>query len=416
MLILAIIVFLLLSAFFSGAEIAFVSANKLGIELLKNKGSRRGLILAGFFDRPKNFIGTMLVGNNIALVVFTMLMSGLILGPLKYAFGDGFLVHLLSTIIITIVVLIFGEFLPKTLFRLYANEVLLSLSYPLAFFNFILAIPARLMTSMSNLLLRIVVSKPEDQMETVLTRVDLEHFIQDTAIQSSDDIETDMFKNALHLQQVKVKQVMVPRTEIVYIDVDSSLDELIKEFQDTKHSRILVSEGDVDNVLGYVHHQQLLQRPRNLKRLVMEIPIVPEVMGVLDLMYFLTRERTNIACVVDEFGGTSGLITLEDILEEIFGEIEDEHDDEEFIDEQISEREYLFSGRLEIDYLNEKYQQIEFPEGDYSTISGYLVMTSGTIPEQGGEIELNGYRFILELVSDTKIETVRVIKLEDLED
>ena len=416
MLIFAIIVFLILSAFFSGAEIAFVSANKLGIELMKNKGSRRGLILAGFFDKPKNFIGTMLVGNNIALVVFTMLMSGLILGPLKYAFGDGLLIHFLSTIIITIVVLIFGEFLPKTLFRLYANEVLLSLTYPLAFFNFILAIPARVMTSMSNLLLRMVVSKPEDQMETVLTRVDLEHFIQDTAIQSSDDIETDMFKNALHLQQVKVKQVMVPRTEIVYIDVDSSLEELIVEFQETKHSRIMVCEGDVDHVLGYVHHQQLLQNPRNLKRLVMDIPIVPEVMGVLDLMYFLTKERTNIACVVDEFGGTSGLITLEDILEEIFGEIEDEHDDEDFIDEQISDREYLFSGRLEIDYLNEKYQHIELPEGDYSTISGYLVMTSGKIPEQGAEIEFNGYRFILELVSDTKIETVRVVKLEDLDD
>lgn len=415
MLITWILVFLLLSAFFSGSEIAFVSANKLGIELLKNKGSRRGLILARFFDKPKNFIGTMLVGNNITLVVFTMLMSGLILAPLKFLLGEGIMVHLVSTVIITVVVLIFGEFLPKTLFRLYANETLFSLAYPLAVVHFILAIPARLMTWLSNLILRIFISKPEEQMETVLTRVDLEHFIQDTAIQSSDDIETDMFKNALHLQQVKVKQVMVPRTEIVYIDVDSTIDELIAAFQDTKHSRILVCEGDIDHVLGYVHHQQLLHKPKSLRRLIMDIPIVPEVMGVFDLMYFLTRERNSIACVVDEFGGTAGLITLEDILEEIFGEIEDEHDEEEWIDEQISDREYLFSGRLEIDYLNEKYEHIHFPEGDYSTLSGYLVMTYGTIPEQGGEIELNGYRFVLELVSDTKIETVRVIKLEELD-
>jgi len=415
MLIGAILFFLLLSAFFSGSEIAFVSANKLGIELMKNKGSRRGLILARFFDKPKNFIGTMLVGNNITLVIFTMLMSGLILAPLKYALGEGFWVHLVSTIIITIVVLIFGEFLPKTLFRLYANEMLFTLAYPLAVINFILAIPARLMTWLSNLILRVFVAKPEEQMETVLTRVDLEHFIQDTAIQSNDDIETDMFKNALHLQQVKVKQVMVPRTEIVYIDVDSTIDELIQAFQETKHSRILVCDGDIDHVLGYVHHQQLLQKHRSLRRLIMDIPIVPEVMGVFDLMFFLTRERNSIACVVDEFGGTAGLITLEDILEEIFGEIEDEHDEEEWIDQQISEREYLFSGRLEIDYLNEKYEQIKFPEGDYSTLSGYLVMTSGTIPEQGAEIEFNGYRFVLELVSDTKIETVRVIKLEELD-
>lgn len=415
MLIFTILIFLMLSAFFSGAEIAFVSANKLGIELLKNKGSRRGILLAHFFDRPKQFIGAMLVGNNIALVVFTILMSGLILAPLKYALGDGFLVHLLSTIIITIVVLIFGEFLPKTLARLYANEVLFTFTYPLAVINFLLALPARLMTWLSNLILRLFISKPEDQMETVLTRVDLEHFIQDSAIQSNDDIETDIFKNALHLEQVKVKQVMVPRTEIVYIDVDSTIEELIENFKETKHSRLLVCDGDIDHVMGYVHHQQLLQKAKSLRRLIMDIPIVPEVMGVLDLMYFLTKERNSIACVVDEFGGTAGLITLEDILEEIFGEIEDEHDDEEWIDEQISEREYLFSGRLEIDYLNEKYQQINFPEGEYSTLSGYLVMTSGTIPEQGGEIELNGYRFILELVSDTKIETVRVIRLEELE-
>lgn len=413
MLFFSMVLFLLLSAFFSGSEIAFVSANKLGIELLKNKGSRRGRILSRFFDDPKAFISTMLVGNNIALVVFTMLMSGWVLQPLSYAMGDGLWIHFMVTILITIVVLIFGEFLPKTLFRLYANETLFFLTYPLAFMHFLLAVPGWIITKLSNVILGVFVNQPEAQMENVLTRVDLEHFIQDSAIQSSDEIETDMFKNALHLKQVKVKHVMVPRTEIVYIDVDSSIDELIEVFQDTKHSRILVCDGDMDNVMGYVHHQQLLQPHKSLRKLIMEIPFVPEVMGVFDLLHLFNKERNGIACVVDEFGGTSGLITLEDILEEIFGEIEDEHDQEDWIDEQISDREYLFSGRLEIDFLNDKYDHLNFPEGDYSTISGYLVMTFGTIPEQGAEIELNGYRFTIELVSDTKIETVRVVKLDE---
>jgi len=205
---------------------------------------------------------------------------------------------------------------------------------------------------------------------------------------------------------------MIPRTEITEIDINSTIEDLKNTFMDSGYSRILISDGDIENILGYVHHQQLLENPNSIEKLVLDIPFVPEAMNVKDLMLRFIKNGTNISCVVDEFGGTAGIITLEDILEEIFGEIADEHDDEEFIESEINDNEYLFSGRLEIDYLNEKYEKLNLPEGDYQTLSGYIVMTSGNIPEEGAEIELDGFKFILVMVSDTKIETVRVIKLE----
>ncbi|MEO6131088.1 MAG: transporter associated domain-containing protein, partial [Saprospiraceae bacterium] len=226
-------------------------------------------------------------------------------------------------------------------------------------------------------------------------------------------MEADMFKNALQLKNRKAKACMIPRTEIVYIDVEEGIEELKKSFLETRHSRILISDGDIDNILGYIHHQSLLNEPKGIKDMIIPIQYVPEVASVLDIMTSFTRQQNNIAVVVDEFGGTAGIITLEDIAEEIFGEIEDEHDVEEYVDEMIRENEYLFSARLEIDYLNEKYPALKFPEGEYETLSGYIVMTSGTIPEQGKELELDDYRFVFEKVSDKKIELVRVFLIDN---
>ncbi len=205
---------------------------------------------------------------------------------------------------------------------------------------------------------------------------------------------------------------MVPRTEIVHVDIEDGIEELRKQFLETRHSRILVSEGDIDNILGYVHHQSLLNGKKDLKSMIIPIHYVPEVTSVLDILTSFTRQQNNIAVVVDEFGGTAGIITLEDIAEEIFGEIEDEHDQEEYVDEQVSETEFLFSGRLEIDYLNEKHPSLHFPDGEYETLSGYIVMTSGTIPEAGQELELDDYRFVFEKVSDKKIELIRVFLID----
>ncbi len=405
-----IIIFLLLSALFSGTEIAFISANKLLVELKKKKGSRRGRIIADFFEKPSEFLGTMLIGNNIALVIFSILMTE----ALEPFFEDSlneFGLLLVTTLIITLVVLIFGEFLPKTLFRLYADNILYFLAFPLKGIKWLLTIPTWITTKLSNALLRIVFRTPVEEAEEAFTRLDLENFIKSSSTDADDDIDTELFEKALNLHEVKVKACMIPRTEIVNLDVKDSVDDLLEIFQTKQLSRILVTDDDIDNVLGYVHHQQMLYEPKSIDKIIMEIPIIPETMRVRDLMDLFIKNNQSIAWVVNEFGGTAGVITFEDILEEIFGEIEDEHDTEEFIEEKISDTEYLFSGRLELDFLNEKYPELQLPaDGEYHTLSGYLVMTTESIPEQGEEIELGEYKFIVVLMSDTRIETVRVIK------
>ncbi len=415
-----ILLFLLLSALFSGTEIAFISASKLGVELKRSKGSRQGKVLARFYDKPASFLSTMLVGNNIALVVFTMLMTK----PLEIFFSayfgfeaDGILLLLINTLLITVIILLFGEFLPKTLFRLFSNEVLYWFAYPLEFLRIILFAPAWVMTKLSNIILRVFLRTKVDKVESVITTLDLENFIKDKQIiDSEEEIDTSLFGKALNLKSVKVRDCMVPRTEIENVDINASVDDLKQIIVESHLSRIIVTKDEIDNVIGYVHHQQLLKKPKTIKEIVLKIPYIPEAMRVRDLMYKFIKEQLNIACVVDEFGGIAGIITMEDILEEIFGEIEDEHDQEEYVETQISEEEYIFSGRLEVDYLNDKYDGLNFPEGEYSTLSGYLVMTTETIPAQGAEIELGGFRFILELVSDTKIETIRVIKLPEIDE
>jgi len=410
-LIIAIIIFLMLSAFFSGSEIAFISANKLSVAVKKDDDTRRSKILASFYEKPKAFISTMLVGNNIALVLFTSFMTSLIKPHIIPFTGDGVFSLLIFTLIITVVVLIFGEFLPKTLCRLFADKLLYAFAYPLAFFKYLLSIPTYILTALSNFLLKYVARVPTDKIDISLTRVDLENYISENLSEEGSDIDKEILTNALTLNQQKVRDCLIPRTEVVAIDQHASLEELVELFKKERHSRIIVIDNDIENVLGYIHHQQLFSNKKTIRKLLLDIPFVPEAMNLKELMSQFIKDNVTIACVVDEYGSVSGIITLEDILEEIFGEIEDEHDHEDFIDIMVSENEYLFSGRLEISAIVEKYENIDIPEGEYQTLSGYLVMTSGSIPEEGAEIELDGYRFILESMSDTKIETVRMIKL-----
>ncbi len=411
MLIFWILLFLLLSALFSGTEIAFVSANKLRIELKKKKNASRGRILSEFYERPSAFLGTMLVGNNIVLVILTYLMTRALSPYIEPLLQGDLWLLLVNTVLITIVVLIFGEFLPKTIFRLYADDILYFLAYPIKLFQLLLAAPAWVVTRLSEALLRLFVRTPIEASEQAFSRVDLEHFVNSSPPDTQPgSFDRKLFGKALNLKDTRVRDCMIPRPEIESIDLNAPLSELEELFRQTKLSRIIVLEDEVDNVLGYVHHQQLLRQPKTIKSILMEIRFVPEVMRITDLLNRFIQERVNIACVVDEFGGVAGLITMEDILEELFGEIEDEHDEEEYVETQISDDEYVFSGRLEIDYLNEKYPALYLPEGDYHTLSGYLVMTTETIPEAGVEIILGNYKFILEAVSETKIETVRVLR------
>ena len=418
MLITLILVFLLLSALFSGSEIAFISANKLKIELLKNKGKRRGTILAGFYEKPTNFLSTMLVGNNIALVAFSLFMGKIISPFFQPHLGEGLAMVLANTILITIIILIFGEFIPKTLFRLYANEAIYNLAYPLRIVQFILFVPSYIMITLSNSLLSYIFKLPLEETASAFTRLDLENLVNSSRqMDDEEEIDKELFGKALNLKDVKVKDCMVPRTEIEHIDVSTGVEGLIQVIERTKLSRIIITEGDIDEVLGYIHHQQLLEKPQTLKELILDIQFIPEVMKVGDVLGRFIKENVNIACVVDEFGAIAGIVTLEDLLEEIFGEIEDEYDQQENVERQIADEEFIFSGRLEIDYLNEKYNAIRLPDGEYHTLSGYLVMTLEKIPQEGSEVILDGYKFTPEVVSDTKIELIRVQKVpENVED
>jgi putative hemolysin len=406
--IILVLLMILLSALFSGSEIAYLSANKLSIEVLKNKSSKRGRLLTELYNDPKTFLSTILVGNNVVLVIYTILFSSLITPVLEMLLPAGNIaISLITTIILTVIILIFGEFLPKTIFRLYANELIFKLAPILNVTKWILLLPSWVLTKTSNLIIRILFGKIEATDDNSITKLDLEHYIQSN-VNEEKDIDREILTNALNLNQLKVRDCTVPRNEIIFVDKNDDIQEVKNVFIESKHSRLVVVDGDVENVIGYIHHQLLFKNVTSIKRNILDIDFVPDVMNLQDLMYKFIKDGNNIACVVDEFGSVAGIITLEDILEEIFGEIADEHDDEDFTEKVISDHEYIFSGRLELAYLNGKYDNLDFPEEEYTTLSGYIVMTLGSIPEVGHEVELDKYKFEILSKSDTKIEEVKV--------
>ncbi|HMP28465.1 MAG TPA: hemolysin family protein [Saprospiraceae bacterium] len=399
----------MLSALFSGSEIAFISANKLGIEVLKNKGHKRGDLIANFYEKPREFISAMVVGNNIVLVILTMLATSFLESYLLIYFEkDSLFLVFLITLVITVFVLIFGEFLPKILSKLYSNEMLYRTAHLLNFFLILLKVPTWFMTKLSSGVLRLM-NVSDENIGNEFSRVDLEVYLHESVSQEQD-IDKEILSNVLNLNTLKVRDCYIPRNEIIYIDKSDSVDTAIKLFKEHKISRIIVINDDIEDIVGYIHHQQLLSNPKRLDKIILPITFIPEAMALPDAMRKFILERNSISIVVDEFGGVSGLITLEDILEEIFGEIEDEHDEEDLFEQKISDNEYLFAGRLEIDYINEKYPELELPEGEYQTLSGYLVSIEQNIPEEGHEIHTNGLYFIIDKVSETKIELVKVLR------
>lgn len=410
--ILGIFIFLLLSAFFSGSEIAFVTANKLGMAMEKSGGSRRAKILSQFYQEPNKFISTMLVGNNIALVAFTYFMTIVLEKTFPGLIPFPLLALLVFTLITTIIVLVFGEFMPKTFFRLYSNNILLWLAYPLYFFKLLLAPPTWLMNSLASIFLKIF-RVPQDQADYTISKVDVQDYFEEQISEIQQDIDKEFLTKALNLNEIHVREAMVPRTEIVSFDINDPKEEIIDLIRETKLSRIILVDEDIENVIGYIHHQQLLSNPQSLKKIAIDIPFVPEAMNLQDLLSKFIQAKKSIACVVDEYGSLGGIITLEDIIEEIFGDIEDEFDDEELLEQRISEKEYLFSGRIEIDHINEKYENINIPEGDYQTLSGYMVMTSGSIPEMEEEFITDSHLLQALQVSDNKVDIIRLVVTDE---
>lgn len=412
----AILLSVAFSAFFSGMEIAFVSANKFRFEIDRNTQSISNRFLSIFFAHPQQFISTMLVGNNIALVVYGLQMA-IILEPWLYSFtGSPLLTLLFQTVLSTLIILITAEYLPKTLFRFNANFWLGVFSLPLLICYTILYPIAFVTSHFSKRVIRLWGSseKTEDN-DTDFGRADISNFIEENfETQEGEDKESinendfKLFQNVLDFSKVKLRECIVPRTEIVAVEMNETLEILKQKFIESGYSKVLIYNETIDNIIGYIHSFDFFQKPKELKSHIRDISIVPESMPANKLMETFMQQKKSIAVVVDEFGGTAGIVTLEDIMEEIFGEIEDEHDRTEYISKKIAPNQYLFSARLEIDFINEEFD-LKLPESDeYETIAGFILSHSGSFPKVNDEIEIDHYCFKIVNAIPTKIELVRL--------
>ncbi len=409
-----IVLTIILSAFFSGMEIAFISSNKLRVEIDYKQRRIGSRVVKRFVDRPGNFIVTMLIGNNISLVIYGIFIARLLEPMLSGFLNSDFLILLCQTLISTFIILVLAEYLPKAIFRLAPNSFLNSLSFPTLLFYIAFLPITFLVIKLSNGLLRLFfgMSKEDKQEEKVFSKVDLDNLVQDVQEEEREsELEKQdikIFQNALDLSNVKLRACMVPRTEIVALDTESTLDDLQQAFIETGHSNILIYEESIDNITGYFRLRDLFSKPGNINTAIRKIPIVPESMAANKLLKLFVAENKKLALVVDEFGGTSGIVTIEDILEEIVGEIEDEHDSSELIEREISENEYLFSGRLEIDYLNETYKLNLPAEDDYETLAGLVFWYHGSIPKINEVIDIGSARLKILKVTGTRLELINV--------
>ncbi len=417
--IIIIVVSVILSAFFSGMEIAFVSANKLHIELEKKREGLIPIILSRLTQKSSKFITTMLVGNNISLVIYGFYM-GMVLKdqlPLEnYNDLTGLLVH---TLISTLVILVTAEFLPKAIFRVYANQTMKIFAIPAYFFYLILYVFSYIINGISDFFLRVLFKSSAKEEQTEFSKEELGNYISEQLETNSQEEEVDseiqIFQNALEFQNLKAREIMVPRTEIMAIEIHESVTQLKESFINTGYSKILVYKNSMDDIIGYVNAFELFKRPRTIKSILLPVEIVPESMMINDVLNILMKKRKSIAVVVDEYGGTSGMITVEDIVEELFGEIEDEHDVQELLEEQLSEFEFNFSARLEVDYLNEAYD-LEIPKEDaYETLGGFIIDHTENIPEQDEELEILNFEIKILKVSSSKIDDIYLKVLDPKE-
>jgi magnesium and cobalt exporter, CNNM family len=410
---LVIVITLICSAFFSGMEIAFISANRLKIELDKQGGSFTGRILSFFVKNTSNFISAMLLGNNASLVIYGIYMGIVLGGPFANLYGvdQTALILLSQTIVSTLIVLITAEFLPKAIFRINPNRSLKFGSVPLFLFYWIFYIPTFITMVISKFFLKLMKVDISDS-EQAFTKVDFDHYVRD--INERKDGETEMdneiqiLQNALEFDTVKARDCMIPRTDVVALNIDDSIDSLREKFIETGLSKVLIFRDSIDNVIGYVHAHELMSKPELIKQVLLPIFIVPEAILVKDLLQQFTKQKRSIAVVVDEFGGTSGIITVEDIIEEIFGEIHDEHDIGEAVEQKIDENTFLFSGRLDVDYLREEFEIPIEESSEYETLAGYIINKLEDIPKENTVLETDKLVLTVMDVSEAKVDLIKV--------
>ena len=407
-----VIVTLLFSAFFSGIEIAFVSSNRLKLELDKASDSFISKTIAIFSRDESNFIASMLIGNNIALVIFSISMTKLLEQYLP-VISSSFLLLFTQTIISTIVILITAEFIPKVIFRINPNYMLKIFSLPLICFYFLLYPIVFVMLAISGFVLKYIFRLESKEVSQLFSKIDLDEYLesltQHTNSNSGNNIEVEMLQNALELSNIKVRECMVPRTDMAAINIKSSVEQLLKLFIETKYTKIPVFKDNIDNIIGYVHSSDLFKKPMTIKSIMLPIPIVSESLTANEMLNTFIKKNKSIALVVDEFGGTSGLVTVEDVTEEIVGEIEDEHDIGDIIDEKISDTEYLFSSRMEVDQINDKYN-LELPESEeYETIAGLFLSLHEDIPEKGESIKYENKLLVIDSVDQKSIKLIRIM-------
>jgi putative hemolysin len=403
---------LLFSAFSSGMEMAFVASNRLKVELDRSKGSLFSRMLNLFYGNEGHFLAFILLTNNIALVVFGIYAAEL-LNPIIQGWGieSGLLILLLQTVLTTLLILIVAEFLPKTFIQLNPNVFFRWGTPPLALLYWLLYFPTRFIVLLSHGFLRIFGVKVK-QSEKVFSKTDLQHFVADMNERMEDEAdlgnEMQILQNALDFSSIKARDCMIPRTEIVAIEVEESIEALAAMFIETRLSKLLVYRDSIDNIIGYVHSFEMFRKPEGIKQLLRPIAFVPESVPGKELLEMFTKQSSSIVVVVDEYGGTSGIITIEDVIEEIFGEIEDEHDDPDWLEEQISDKVYRFSARVEVTYLNRTYG-FQLPESEaYETLGGMVIHQLESIPEVNAVVELDNYTLFMEEVTERRIEVIRL--------
>ena len=411
-----ILITIIFSAFFSGMEIAFVSSNKIYLEIEKKQNGFFSNVLKNITQSPSKFIATMLVGNNIALVVYGLYSGKLILELLFPEIDSSksldFVYIFYQTLISTFVILITAEFFPKVLFQIYANVLLKYLSFPSYFFYVLLSPITYILNFISNSVLSKYFKTKEDELRLVFSKDELGDYINEELSYDSNtdeiDSEIQIFQNALDFSNVRAREVMVPRAEIISTDRYNSLNNIKQIFTENGLSKVLIYSENIDHIVGYISLLDMFKEPENIKSIIRPVEFIPEAMLINDVLNLLTKKRKNIAVVIDEYGGTSGIITIEDIIEELFGEIEDEHDSQIFLEKKLNNDSFVFSARLEVDYLNNKYK-LKIPESDqYETIGGFIVHNRQDIPSEGEVLNFSNYKFIIKEVTNTKIETVEV--------